>query len=70
MTQINLLKNYPITKRDLKVAAQQRTDHERSIARKFGKDFLMEKENMDMVDTIIIPNTGLKLLKILLVITN
>ena len=36
MTQINLLKNYPITKRDLKVAAQQRTDHERSIARKFG----------------------------------
>ncbi len=39
MTQINLLKNYPITKRDLKVAAQQRTDHERSIARKFGKDF-------------------------------
>ena len=39
MTQINLLKNYPITKRDLKVAAQQRTDHERSIARKFEKDF-------------------------------
>ncbi len=39
MTQINLLKNYPITKRDLKVAEQQRTDHERSIARKFGKDF-------------------------------
>ena len=33
------MKNYPITKRDLKVAAQQRTDHERSIARKFGKDF-------------------------------
>lgn len=39
MTQVNLLKNYPITKRDLKVAAQQRTDHERNIARKFGKDF-------------------------------
>ena len=39
MTQINLLKNYPITKRDLKVAEQQRTDYERSIARKFGKDF-------------------------------
>ena len=69
MTQINLLKNYPITKRDLKVAAQQRTDHERSIAENLER-FLMEKENMDMVDTIIIPNTGLKLLKILLVITN
>ena len=39
MNEVNLLKNYPVTKRDLKAAAVQRTDHERSIARKFGKDF-------------------------------
>lgn len=39
MNEINLLKNYPVTKRDLKAAAVQRTDTERSIARKFGKDF-------------------------------
>ena len=39
MTQINLLKNYPTTERDLKAAAQERTDQERFIARQFGKDF-------------------------------
>ena len=39
MKKINLLKNYPTTKRDLNEAAIQRTDDVRSVARKFGKDF-------------------------------
>jgi len=39
MKKINLLKNYPITKRDLSQALIQRTDEVRLVARKFGKDF-------------------------------
>jgi len=39
MKKINLLKNYPITKRDLSQALVQRTDPVRLVARKFGKDF-------------------------------
>ena len=39
MEEVNLLANYPKTKRNLKAAAQERTDYERQIARKFGKDF-------------------------------
>ena len=37
--EINLLKNYPKTKRDLKKAAIERTDESRIIARQFGKEF-------------------------------
>ena len=70
MTQINLLKNYPITKRDLKLQLNKEQTMKDLSPENLEKIFLMEKENMDMVDTIIIPNTGLKLLKILLVITN
>ena len=37
--KINLLKNYPKTKRDLKKAVIERTDESRIIARQFGKEF-------------------------------
>jgi ubiquinone/menaquinone biosynthesis C-methylase UbiE len=37
--EINLLINYPITKRDLKKASIERTENERLIARKFDKNF-------------------------------
>ncbi len=39
MTEINLLENYPKTKRDLKKAAINRNEKERKIARKFDKEF-------------------------------
>ena len=39
MKEINLLKNYPITKRNLDEALLERTDDVREIARKFDKDF-------------------------------
>jgi len=39
MVEVNLLENYPKTKRNLEAAAKERTDHERLIARKFEKDF-------------------------------
>ena len=37
--EIDLLKNYPKTKRDLKQRADSKTDEDRAIARKFGKEF-------------------------------
>ena len=37
--EINLLKNYPITKRDTSSRANEKTEKDRSIARKFGKEF-------------------------------
>tara|TARA_Y100000766_G_scaffold172085_1_gene147721 strand:+ start:231 stop:884 length:654 start_codon:yes stop_codon:yes gene_type:complete len=37
--EIDLLKNYPKTKRDLRKASIERTDDSRVIARKFGKEF-------------------------------
>ena len=39
MTEINLLQNYPKTKRDLKKRSENRTEEDRLIARKFDKDF-------------------------------
>ena len=39
MSEINLLKNYPKTKRNLSEASIQRTDEVRFVARKFDKDF-------------------------------
>lgn len=39
MREIDLLKNYPKTKRDLNQASIQRTDKVRLVARKFDKDF-------------------------------
>ncbi|MFZ3053690.1 MAG: methyltransferase domain-containing protein [Sulfuricurvum sp.] len=37
--EIDLLKNYPKTKRDLKQRADSKTEEDRAIARKFGKEF-------------------------------
>ena len=39
MREIDLLKNYPKTKRDLNQASIQRTDEVRLVARKFDKEF-------------------------------
>ena len=39
MTEINLLKNYPTTKRNLTEAATERTDEVRKVARKFDQNF-------------------------------
>ena len=39
MQEVNLLKNYPITKRNLDQAVKERTEEVRKISRKFGKDF-------------------------------
>ena len=37
--EINLLKNYPSTKRNLQEASVERTDQVRKVARKFDKEF-------------------------------
>ncbi|MDA7818268.1 class I SAM-dependent methyltransferase [Sulfurimonas sp.] len=37
--EIDLLENYPKTKRDLQERADSKTEEDRAIARKFGKDF-------------------------------
>jgi ubiquinone/menaquinone biosynthesis C-methylase UbiE len=37
--EIDLLENYPKTKRDLKQRADEKTQEDRNIARKFGQDF-------------------------------
>ncbi|WP_066360788.1 class I SAM-dependent methyltransferase [Aliarcobacter cryaerophilus] len=37
--EIDLLENYPKTKRDLKQRANEKTEEDRNIARKFGKEF-------------------------------
>jgi ubiquinone/menaquinone biosynthesis C-methylase UbiE len=37
--EIDLLKNYPKTKRDLKQRADEKTEKDREIARQFGKEF-------------------------------
>ena len=39
MKEINLLKNYPVTKRNLTEAAIERTDEVRKVARKFDEEF-------------------------------
>ena len=39
MKEINLLKNYPVTKRNLDEAIVERTDEVRQVARRFDKDF-------------------------------
>lgn len=39
MKEINLLKNYPFTKRNLDEALVERTDEVRQVARRFDKDF-------------------------------
>lgn len=38
-TEIDLMKNYPRTKRDPKARAAEKTEQDRAIARQFGKEF-------------------------------
>ena len=56
--EIDLLINYPKSKRDPLKRLQKKSPYDQKIARKFGKNFLMENVNMDMVDTNIILNFG------------
>ena len=37
--EIDLLKNYPKSKRDVKERGAEKTEEDRTIAQKFGKDF-------------------------------
>ena len=37
--EVNLLKNYPRTKRNTSKRGKEKTDQDREIARKFGKEF-------------------------------
>ena len=37
--EIDLLKNYPKSKRDIKKRSTSKSDEVRSVARKFGKEF-------------------------------
>ena len=37
--EIDLLRNYPKTKRDPSARAEAKTEKDREVARKFGKDF-------------------------------
>ena len=40
--EINLLKNYPKSNRDIDHRANKKTESDKILARKFGKDFSME----------------------------
>ena len=41
--EINLLINYPRVKRDIQYRGSKKTKEDRLIARKFGKDFFMDR---------------------------
>ena len=56
--EIDLLNKYPKTKRNLDKRNSEKTPEVREIARRFGKEFLMETENMVMEDLIITQNIG------------
>lgn len=43
--EINLLENYPVTKRDTFARAASKTEEDRKIARKFGKEFFDGERN-------------------------
>ena len=52
--EIDLLVNYPKSKRDVSSRANEKTDADREIARKFDKAFFDGEEGMGMEDLIII----------------
>ena len=56
--KIDLLVNYPKTKRNVAARGATKTDEDRAIARKFGKDFLTAIENMVTEGFLIIPGSG------------
>ena len=70
MKEINLLKNYPITKRNLDEAIVERTDEVRQVARRFDKDFFDGERNMATEAITIIQDFGQmwwKTLKIIMI---
>ena len=48
--EIDLLKHYPKTKRDISQRGAEKTEEDRIVARKFGEEFLTEKEDTVMGD--------------------
>ena len=56
--EVDLMVNYPRTKRDLKTRGEEKTEQDRQIARQFGKDFLMEIEKWVMEVLAITPVFG------------
>ena len=39
MSEINLMRNYPISKRNIEDRGSEKTEEDRRIARMFGKEF-------------------------------
>ena len=56
--EIDLLKNYPKTKRNIKERGATKSEADRNLARKFGKSFLMAIERMGMVGLVTMQNIG------------
>jgi hypothetical protein len=56
--EIDLLKNYPKTTRNVKERGSVKTEEDRAIAREFGKEFLTVTGDMATEDLIIIPDSG------------
>ena len=58
--EIDLLINYPKTKRNLQQRSEQKSEKDREIARKFGKDFFDGDRKHGYGDIITIQNFGNK----------
>ena len=58
------MRNYPRTKRDLTKRMNEKTEADRVIARKFGKEFFYVIEKLDMGGSIIIVGFGNQLFQI------
>ena len=68
--EIDLLTNYPKTKRDTDERVQKKLTRLEQLQESLIKNFLMEIENMDMVDFNITRSIGQKLLLTLKNTTN
>lgn len=56
--EIDLLKNYPKTKRDLNARASLRSPEDQRIAREFGKEFFDGDRKHGYGGLVIIPDFG------------
>ena len=59
--ELDLLANYPKANRNLKERLENKTDSDRNIARRFGKQFLTGTGAMVMAVSITPPNFGSRL---------
>ena len=66
--EIDLLINYPKAKRNVDERGAEKTEEDRALARKFGKDFLMVIEKMVMEALVICPGFGSQLFQHLRII--